>query len=306
MSDTPTIKDSGERRSFSTGAVRDKVDGKGRNDLLPGEALASLCHRDNNEPYVAADALHFLWRFLADPTDVAPLNEATLILLNILEYPEDDVFDLGDPSTLPSAIEAVAKHFEAGAKKYAARNWEQGINVSAFIDSACRHTGKVVRGDDDEPHLAAAAWNCLCAIQTIQWVQRGVLPKELFDLPVRLTHAADKHLKAEGGTAIAANFSGPTPGTDAAAEAAYRAKAEEIGLDVDTPNLTLPDNDSAKGYPYAIPSFIFDAKHDSRFYGYGEPVVVLAGPSRQQIGEAGADLRPGEARLENGKLISVK
>jgi len=34
-----TIKDSGERRNFSTGAVRDVAEGKGRFDLLPYRAI---------------------------------------------------------------------------------------------------------------------------------------------------------------------------------------------------------------------------------------------------------------------------
>lgn len=36
------LKDSGGRREFKTGAVRDVVDGKGRMDLLPVRALLSL------------------------------------------------------------------------------------------------------------------------------------------------------------------------------------------------------------------------------------------------------------------------
>lgn len=43
-----TIKDSGERRCFSTGSVRDISQGKGRYDLLPWEAiheLAKHCER---------------------------------------------------------------------------------------------------------------------------------------------------------------------------------------------------------------------------------------------------------------------
>ena len=37
-----TIKDSGERREFETGAVRDIQEGKGRYDLLPWEAIHQL------------------------------------------------------------------------------------------------------------------------------------------------------------------------------------------------------------------------------------------------------------------------
>ena len=36
------IKDSGERREFETGAVRDMAEGKGRFDLMPLSEAASL------------------------------------------------------------------------------------------------------------------------------------------------------------------------------------------------------------------------------------------------------------------------
>lgn len=39
---TLTIKDSGERTEFETGAVRDMHTGKGRMDLLPWEALVEV------------------------------------------------------------------------------------------------------------------------------------------------------------------------------------------------------------------------------------------------------------------------
>lgn len=94
------IKDSGERRQFETGAVRDMAEGKGRMDLLP-------------------------W----------------------------------------AAIMEVSKHSENGAKKYGEHNVDKGLNTSSFADSALRHIAKWVDGWDDEPHLLAAAWNILWAIQ---------------------------------------------------------------------------------------------------------------------------------------------
>jgi hypothetical protein len=39
---TPVIKDSGERRQFDTGAVRDIQEGKGRMDLLPWAAVMEI------------------------------------------------------------------------------------------------------------------------------------------------------------------------------------------------------------------------------------------------------------------------
>ena len=67
------IKDSGERREFSTGAVRDMAEGKGRCDLLPA-----------------------------------------------------------------CAILRIARHFEAGAKKYDDRNWEKVYQSAA---SSTRRSG---------------------------------------------------------------------------------------------------------------------------------------------------------------------
>ena len=95
------IKDSGNRREFGTGAVRDMAEGKGRFDLMPWAALME-----------------------------------------------------------------VSKHCENGAKKYGEHNVDKGLPTSSFMDSAVRHLAKHIDGWTDEPHLIAAAWNVLWAIQT--------------------------------------------------------------------------------------------------------------------------------------------
>jgi len=66
----------------------------------------------------------------------------------------------------PRAILRLARHFEEGAKKYGERNWEKGIPINSFIDSAIRHIMKYMAGQDDEDHLVAAAWNLMCAMET--------------------------------------------------------------------------------------------------------------------------------------------
>ena len=81
------------------------------------------------------------------------------------------------------AIFEVAKIFEAGARKYAARNWEKGIPLSRYMDSGLRHAMKWLRGDRDEPHLAMACWNLLCCLDTQMRIEEGLLPSELNDLP---------------------------------------------------------------------------------------------------------------------------
>jgi hypothetical protein len=53
----------------------------------------------------------------------------------------------------------LARLYEAGAKKYSARNWEKGMSISRYVDAAMRHLAKYLDGWDDEDHLAAVAWN---------------------------------------------------------------------------------------------------------------------------------------------------
>lgn len=108
-----TIQDSGDRTQFSSGAVRDMHEGKGRFDLMEPELLFRL-----------------------------------------------------------------AKHYEAGAKKYTDRNWEKGIPVSSCVDSAMRHLVKYLAGWKDEDHLAAVAWN-VAVIMRMEKDQR----QDMLDLP---------------------------------------------------------------------------------------------------------------------------
>ena len=80
----------------------------------------------------------------------------------------------------PWAIHLLAIHFERGARKYDARNWEKGIPVRRFLGSAARHLNKFWMGDASEDHLSAAAWNVLCALDTIVRVGACVLPPTVF------------------------------------------------------------------------------------------------------------------------------
>jgi hypothetical protein len=85
----------------------------------------------------------------------------------------------------PYAIERLALHFERGAVKYKDRNWEQGIPLMRYMDSALRHMFKLLAGEKDEDHAAAAIWNIACYIQTEKWIEQGKLPKELDDRVVK-------------------------------------------------------------------------------------------------------------------------
>ena len=79
----------------------------------------------------------------------------------------------------PHALHRLALHYEAGAAKYADRNWEKGIPASRCFDSAVRHLFKWAIGLSDEDHLAAAAWN-LFAIMHFQAVK-----PDMIDMGVR-------------------------------------------------------------------------------------------------------------------------
>jgi len=78
----------------------------------------------------------------------------------------------------PFALRRVALHYEAGAAKYADRNWEKGIPFGRCIDSAKRHLDQYLMGERKEDHLAAVVWNIMAIIH---YEELGL--EELNDLP---------------------------------------------------------------------------------------------------------------------------
>ena len=142
----PHILDSGNRRKFESGAVRDICEGKGRCDLLP---LNVLGHMD--DPVL---------------TQIDIFQSCGLVsyLYEALEMTYGDALKIF-PDKYTMLLE-VSKHFEEGAKKYGDNNWRKGIPVHCYIDSAVRHYLKYRRGDQDEPHDRAFCWNLMCGIWT--------------------------------------------------------------------------------------------------------------------------------------------
>ena len=138
------IQDSGQRREFATGAVRDIQEGKGRCDLLPLEVVADLI------PKTVPEALN-----RCEKTGNPQALENALVIF------ADEVFD-----GMPNMLLEVAIHFEEGAKKYGESNWQKGLPASCYVDSAVRHYLKYMRGDTDERHDRAFAWNLMCCIWT--------------------------------------------------------------------------------------------------------------------------------------------
>jgi hypothetical protein len=83
----------------------------------------------------------------------------------------------------PMVLRRLAQHMEAGAIKYDERNWEKGLPLSSFIDSAQRHLLDLQEGLTDEDHAVAALWNMHCFIHTAIMIGRGKLPEYLDDMP---------------------------------------------------------------------------------------------------------------------------
>ncbi len=149
------IKDSGERRQFDTGAVRDIQEGKGRCDLLPLDIAASL---------IDTDVLSCIHLF-KDGGKAIWLKQAI------------DAFCKERGWNKETMLLEVAIHFEEGHKKYppdadGTPNWQKGIPCSAYIDSGVRHYLKWRRGDTDEPHDRACIWNLMAC-----WWTRNHLPE---------------------------------------------------------------------------------------------------------------------------------
>ena len=151
--ENPRILDSGNRREFETGAVRDIQEGKGRCDLMPLDVVGAYLYGSEwvDRDYKPSRVFVYINQFQKDgQVDylIKALHEAEIF--------EDSY----------AMLLEVSKHFEEGCKKYGENNWRKGIPVRCYIDSAVRHYLKFLRGDKDERHDRAFCWNLMCAIWT--------------------------------------------------------------------------------------------------------------------------------------------
>lgn len=137
------ILDSGERREFSSGAVRDSRRGKGRMDLLPLEVVYQILSCD--------PIIRELNEFLKQGNTQHLYLALELFYINRYEDRETMILE-------------VAKQFEDGAEKYGENNWQKGLPPNVYIDSALRHYIKYRRGDSSEPNDRAFVWNIMCCI----------------------------------------------------------------------------------------------------------------------------------------------
>lgn len=140
------IKDSGERKNFDTGAVRDISEGKGRCDLLPLSEVAKI---------IGSSVLQYIENFKTKGKKDHIENAVLEFCFNEDIKPDEMMLE-------------VAKHFEEGCNKYGERNWEKGIPIHCYVDSGVRHLLKHRLGYDDERHDRAFVWNMLCLLWTLK------------------------------------------------------------------------------------------------------------------------------------------
>ena len=157
---TANIVDSGERREFESGAVRDVADGKGRCDLLPLNTVAELLDYETEQSEMRGmRVLDYLDMFTNGNS--GNISFRYFLYEALIRFADENGWDT------PTMLLEVSKHFEDGAKKYGERNWQKGITLHCYIDSAVRHYLKWYRGSNDERHDRAFCWNCLCAAWTM-------------------------------------------------------------------------------------------------------------------------------------------
>ena len=149
------ILDSGNRTEYPTGAVRDIKEGKGRCDLMPLDIVGE---------FMDDEVIEFIYDFQQDNSKIVALY-AVLEMICQRNYEE---FENVGTIRKSNMLLDVSVHFEEGAKKYGEHNWQKGIPVQSYIDSAVRHYLKHLRGDNDENHLRAFIWNILCCIWTVK------------------------------------------------------------------------------------------------------------------------------------------
>lgn len=149
----PTIKDSGSRSEFETGAVRDIQVGKGRPTLMPLKVVATLLDtRLGGDPVM---------RRIAQFTE----TDITFHLYHAL----GEFAKIAYQYQFETMILEASIHYEMGCAKYGEDNWKKGIPVNCYLDSAIRHYLKYRRGDTDEPHDRAFTWNIMCCIWEVDY-----------------------------------------------------------------------------------------------------------------------------------------
>ena len=157
MIEVGEIKDSGNRRVFSSGACRDMAEGKGREDLLPLHIIAEY-YRNRGDGHIA-DILDKIENFIR--------TGEKKNIYDCISYFED-MFKNPEIKTTENMWLELGRHMEQGIAKYGERNVELGLPTHSFVDSAVRHFFKFIGGMKDEPHDRAFVWNLTYLLWTVE------------------------------------------------------------------------------------------------------------------------------------------
>lgn len=160
-----TILDSGARKEFASGAVRDIQEGKGRFDLIPLDLMAEFLGPEPDQILISIEAFQ-------RSGDKQHIRRAISLMMDTYF---DDTFD---------SLYQLAIHFEEGAAKYSDRNWEKGMPAHCYISSGVHHYLQLLRGDTDERHDRACMWNLFCGWWTaLNHPDLNDLPIDFGDIP---------------------------------------------------------------------------------------------------------------------------
>lgn len=152
------VKDTGNRTKLSTGSHKDMAKGRGRYDLLPLRTLSTVYN--SIFPDSASYFLDLIHEAMITSNNGKKLDSLHAALQHfILDF-------LQQP--FPKVVQELAVLYEAGAEKYAERDWEKGRPMEIFINSTLRHFFQYLNKETDENHGIAVVWNLISCIDTIR------------------------------------------------------------------------------------------------------------------------------------------
>lgn len=168
--------------TFESGAVRDIQEDKGRMDLVPlpdtgliYDMFENVYDDMTNSSYSVKrntifNCIHnYLWT-----ADTNMLRKAICYFISLTNQ-WNDTDSAICCNALTNAILEVSLHYKRGLEKYGERNWEKGIPLHSFMDSACRHYIKYLGGWKDERHDLAFIWNLWGCIYTQEHIKKDTL-----------------------------------------------------------------------------------------------------------------------------------
>lgn len=169
------VVDTGDRQEFKTGSMRDTAAGKGTPHLIAGEIMSQIIPSHQHQLTRIEKLLFSYNTALEDGEGLNNIiDSAKIALLYLITLENGSYYN---------AMRRFSQHYENGAKKYAPNNWRKGQPMSRYYDSAMRHLWLLIDDNKDEDHASALLWNLTCIIQTKKDIERGYLPRELFDFP---------------------------------------------------------------------------------------------------------------------------